>query len=194
MFTQATHSDTPIRVLLHRLTDAWLPFLAGGLALLLAFGWADQARAQAGEPAESEAIAEAAANASANALGLVSIAWRAHFGEQAARTLREGSPAAKEEMLRDLIVVANLDENGIDLSAALPPLMEIVEQDPSERRRLMALHALGAIGTDHASEFAYRGAIERLSRTMEEEPPGRIRRVAARVVDGFYQEEGEPIR
>lgn len=193
MFTRSSF-NAHIRPFTSRLITPLLPLLAGVLLTGLALGPAEVARAQADKPAEAEAALEAAASAPTNALGLISPVWRTHFGEQAARTLREGSPAAKEKILRDLIVVANLDQNGIDLSAAVPLLMDVFEESSSEKRRLMALHALGAIGTDHASEFVYRGAIERLSRKMGEEPPGRVRRVAATIVDRFYEEEGEPIR
>lgn len=175
-----------------------LPFFAGLLLAGLALGPAQMACAQAAEPAvakaEAEARAEAAPDAPANALGIAAPTWRSHFGEQAAWTLWEGSPESKKEMLRNLISVANLDENEIDLSAAVPRLMRVLERSDREEHRLMALHALGAIGTDHASEYVYRGAIERLSQEMRDEPPGRVRHVAALILDRFYEQHSEPMR
>lgn len=196
MFTQARPNASHARFSTPSITTV-LPFVAGLLLAGLALGPAQTAHAQAAEPAGAKAdtaATEAAPDASANALGITASAWRSHFGEQAAWTLLEGSLESKKEMLRNLILVANLDQNGIDLSAAVPWLVRVLVRSDKEEHRLMALHALGAIGTDHATEFAYRRAIEQISQLLRDEPPGHVRHVATHILDRFYEEHREPIR
>lgn len=124
---------------------------------------------------------------SGNALDITSTIWRAHFGAQAAWVLRNESPSAADELIHGLIVVATTDQNEIDLSHAVFPLLQVVETSSNEARRLMALQALNTIGTEHASSRLYHRAMERLYDTAQEERSERVRRAAADVLNTYAQ-------
>lgn len=130
-----------------------------------------------------------------NALGIMSPVWRAHFGKQSSLLLRTGDDAVKAQSLRNVILVANLDRNGIDLSPAVPELVKIVKFGSTKAKRLMALQALDNIGTDHADEPVIRRAMEEIRRFLKDEQPLQesniMHRTAAFVLYDFYSEHGE---
>lgn len=190
MFTQA-HFNAHIRSISNPLTTLFLPLLACALFAGLAFSPSQTAHAQAEEPAEAEAALEAAASAPANALRITAAPWRAHFGEQAAKVLREYGPKAKQAVMRDLIAAAKTGQRGIDLSAAVAPLLQVAQNGSSEGHRIMALQALEAIGPEHSSELLYEQAVKQLRSDLSEEPSDRVRRVTRTVINGFYAEDGK---
>jgi len=113
--------------------------------------------------------------------------WQTHFDEQAAHTLREAHDASiRTTILRDVIVVAAQGSDELDLSATVGALLQICENDPSEKRRLMAIQALHVIGTVHARDRLYHHAMDRLNHIMQDEPSKRVRGVAATMLNAFY--------
>lgn len=190
MFVQS-NSNAHTRHLTNRLTPSILPLLAGVLLAGLAVSPADRARAQATEPDEAEAVAEAAANMPTSALGIASASWRTHFGEQAAEVLRRQGASAEQAGMQDLIAVAKTGQRGIDLSAAVAPLLQVAEGGSTENHRIMALQTLQAIGPEHSSELLYEQAVEQLRSGLSTEPSERVRRVTRTVINGFYLEESK---
>lgn len=173
-----------------------LPLMITGLALLLVLGTPTATKAQEVARIDlSDIPGEKKAPAAGNALGIASSVWRTNFGEQSGLLLRTGSDAVREQSLRNVIVVANLDRNGIDLSEAVPELVEVVKVSHSSERRLMALQALNNIGTDHAKTSVYRHAMEEIRTVFKSDRPleesNRVHRAAASMLYKFYSNNGE---
>lgn len=189
MFTQAS-ANVHIRYFINRLFAPILPLLVCALAGLV-LGPAGTAQAQNDiQPNMPKVIVEGAPTPATNLIGVTTAPWRAHFGEHAADVLRTADPQAKQEVMRDLITVTT-NSSSIDLSAALPQLLEVVEHSPSEDSRLMAVQALAVIGTDHSREPRYGKTMEELYRIAQEESSEKVRRAAADVLLNHYGDEEE---
>lgn len=192
MFLHESDSRTRFR---H--TAGFLPSLVVmGLVVLLGFSGPTVTKAQEVAAVNLNEVPDVAtAPRAGNALGIMSPVWRAYFGEQTGLLLRTGNDAVKEQSLRNLILVARLDRNGIDLSSAVPELAKIVQFGSTKAQRLMALQALSNIGTDHAKESVYRDAMADMRRFLKAEQPlqesNLIHRTAAFVVSDFYSNNGE---
>lgn len=185
MFTQ-TSDNAPIRYFTARLVAPILPLLVCAL-MGLVLGSTETAQAQTDvEPTMPKVVVEEAPSAPTKALGIENAVWRAHFGEQAAELLGQHGQKVKETAMRNLITVATTGEAGIDLSAALPPLLQIAKRGATEERRLMALQAIQAIGTEHSPESLYRRAMEQIYRAKQEESSEDVRRAATDVLLDFY--------
>jgi hypothetical protein len=164
--------------------------LACGLAaLLLSPVGAVQAQSTLGPNAPTVPSEEARAP---TAIGVASGPWQAHFGEYAAEVLRAAEPEARTEALQNLIAIAVTPTgDGVDLSAALPQLLAVVEHSRGEEVRLMALQALRVVGTDHARTPQYRRAMEALYQIAQKTSSDPVRRAAAGVLASFYGTEAE---
>ena len=185
MFAQAK-IRTHIRALTHQLRDLRIPLLAVALLVGGALGPAGTVRGQADEEVVAQKVVFENAPASpADGLRVTNAPWRTYFGEHAATVLRESNSTAKKTAMRDLIILAS-GRGEVDLSATLPPLLEIVEQGPSKVHRLMALQALYVIGTENSSEPQYRQAMEDLYQIAQEEPRSQVRSSAVATLIAFY--------
>lgn len=185
MFVRS-NSSVHIRPLNH-LIPSILPLLAGVLLAGVAFHAVGEARAQTQvDSSVSEALEEATSFAPTSALGITATTWRTHFGEQTAQVLGTERPTIQHRAIRNLFRAAVTGERGIDLSAAVTPLLQIAKSGATEERRLMAIQALGAIGTEHSADPVYQRAMKKLYQAAQEEPPGRVRRAAAAVLKDFY--------
>ncbi len=182
--------ESSIRLLIQRMGAGLIVFLALGLTL----GLTGPAQAQSAETTRvahadvaSTAPPPATDGPSARGFSVTSATWRAHFDRQAARVLREHSPRTANKMMQNVIVVATEGSESIDLTMVLPELLRIIEEDACEARRLMALQALDAVGTEHARDLFYQRAMQRLYRIAQEEVSAHVRGVSATVIKDFQE-------
>jgi hypothetical protein len=132
------------------------------VTILLLFGIAQVVRGQAtvdsialaepdrGEQAETSTWTEE--NTPAVRLPVSSVAWQTNFGLQSALTLRLSSVDAKAQTMQNLIALANQYGKALDLSAAVPALVNVYAWETNERLQVMALSALHAIGDEKGME------------------------------------------
>jgi len=106
--------------------------------------------------------------------------WAQNLGEQLATLLDSPVEANKQEGLQHCLHFAALYSDEIDLSAAVPKLLEIYDKDPVEGYRIMALSALHEIG-DQESMFAL------LEQVAQETSP-RVRRLTLATLASYAQE------
>lgn len=100
--------------------------------------------------------------------------WPAHFGEQL-RVLLEAPDVERQTKAMDLILrYARNSELEINFQPVVRPLFTIYERDSHEGRRLLALSALEAIGTE--------SVLERLAAGVQQESSERVRRHTVRVL------------
>lgn len=205
MYEHTRHTDVNVHALFESFIRPFIQRMGAGLIVFLAlgltFGLAGSVQAQSAEAEATEASAEAIAHANvastppapdapdARGFRVASSTWRAHFDQQAAHVLREHSDRAEDQMLQDVIVAATEGSDAIDLTMALPELLRVVKNNPSETKRLMALQALDAIGVEHAHDYHYQRAMQRLHRIAQDEPSDRVREVAATVIKGFQEND-----
>lgn len=136
--------------------------------------------------------AEVTDERSAAGFAISSSTWQTNFDEQAAKLLRgEYVDSIRDAALHNVIVVATQSPNDIDLSSTVGALLQIVENDADETRRLTAIQALHVIGTEHAKDHIYRRAMERLHQIVEEESSERVRGAAAIALATVYRTTGE---
>ena len=82
--------------------------------------------------------------------------WKTHFGAQL-RTLLESPNTDVQDNGMQLILHYTQRDTDIDLAAAVPALFSIYDHAEYEGRRLLALRAIDAIGTDtHMQRLALR--------------------------------------
>lgn len=164
------------------------PIILLGLMMPPILGFVPPVQAQTATVSLVQADTTPPANGSSETPGVgldgSSDTWESNFGRQAARMLREEhSASTRNSMLHNVITVAGQGPNDIDLSATVGALLQICESDPNARRRLMAIQALHAIGTDHARSRLYHHALDRLYRIMQDEPSKYVRQVAASALE-----------
>ena len=105
--------------------------------------------------------------------------WAQNLGEQLAALLDSPVEASKHQGLQHCLHFAALYSNEIDLSAAVPKLLEIYEKDPVEGYRIMALSALHEIG-DQESMFV-------LLESVNQETSPRVRRLTLATLVSYAQ-------
>lgn len=153
-----------------------IPFIFAAFAPVFAQGEEGHiAQTDTASPAQ-----EAVSERSARSGSISSATWNANFDAQAATMLEPGHSASiRETVLHNVIEVALQHPDEIDFSSTVDALLEVVEEDGVEMRRLMALQALHVIGTEHAHKKYYRRGVEHLYQIMQEEPCERLRSAAA---------------
>ena len=112
--------------------------------------------------------------------------WTEHFGEQL-RVLLEAPGAERQTNAMHLILrYARQPGTGINFRPAVRPLFEIYESDAQEGRRLLALSALEAIGSE--------SVLKRLASRVQEESSERVRRHTVRVLTVHLQDRNKALR
>lgn len=106
--------------------------------------------------------------------------WAQNLGEQLAALLDSPVEASKQQGLQHCLHFGSLYSHEIDLSAAVPKLLEIYDKDPVEGYRIMALSALHEIG-DPESMFVL------LERVNQETSP-RVRRLTLATLVSYAQD------
>lgn len=188
MFTQ-TRFHTNSRHLTNQLSAHLLPILGCALAAALLVYPADDVRAQTSEHADIEAAVDRASDVATDVLGRANATWRLGIGAQTADLLSGPRSRDQQVAMRNLSRVATIGEFGTDFSAAVAPLVEIAIDGATETRRLSALQALHAIGTEHSSTPVYRRAMVRLYDAAQEMDSDRVRRAAADVLKGYFGDD-----
>lgn len=108
--------------------------------------------------------------------------WVQHVGEQLGQSLSSPADAVRHESLRHLAYFAYFYGDALDLSAALPQLMNIYSEDENEQCRLLAVAALHAIGDEGTMRTLRRIASERL----DEEASMRVQLVTLAAVADYF--------
>ena len=106
--------------------------------------------------------------------------WAQHLGEQLAVLLASPIEANKQRGLEYAIQFSSIYDSGIDLSEAVPQLLEIYNDDAREGYRLMALSALHGIG-DQESMYV-------LLDRLDQEASPRIRRLTLATLASYAQD------
>lgn len=102
--------------------------------------------------------------------------WAENFDEQMAHQLRQ-KPALRASSIQ--AVTGQAADKDIRLTETAAALLHVVEEDPSEQHRMMAIQALSVIGPEHLGEKRYEQAMNRLYALSEEDPSAEIRTAAA---------------
>ncbi len=107
-------------------------------------------------------------------------AWN-HFVQDQARLLGSSDRHLKEQALQNVIFVAKVYSDKVDLSPTVPGLLDIYRFDRNEDHRIMALSALHPIGNKEAMEF--------LRRHVREVKSDRVRTLTCAVLAEFFGRE-----
>ncbi len=108
-------------------------------------------------------------------------AWVANLGQQLGEGLTAPAEATRHQMLKHVVYFSSFYGDQIDLSATVPHLLTIFEnENEDERCRLMALAGLHAVGDEAAMQKVRRYAL-----LMEENSP-RVQLVTIAALADFY--------
>lgn len=108
--------------------------------------------------------------------------WVANIGEQLNAELTSPVETIRHAALRHIAYFAYFYGDDLDLTATLPQLLEIYENDPSERCRMISVAALHAIGDETAMQDLRRMAVM----DFEEGPSTRLHLVTLAALSDFY--------
>jgi len=145
--------------------------LAQAAALLLAAGLA-------GGAASASAQTSSAADHRAP-----SDQWQENFDEQMARQLKQ-EPSLRGSLIKVVIDQAAKKED-LRLSETADALLDVIEEDPGEQRRVLAIQALSVIGTEHLGEEQYGQVMNRLYALSKEDPSAEVRAAAGDLITRY---------
>lgn len=106
--------------------------------------------------------------------------WVQHFGEQLSQELESPVEEVRHQALQHAAYFASFYGDQIDLSAALPNLLEIYRQDGDEACRLLAVAAIHAIGDEPTMR-----AVRKMTGVWED-PSMRVRLVTLAALADYY--------
>lgn len=109
--------------------------------------------------------------------------WQENFDEQMAHQLKQ-EPSLRGSLIEVVIDQAAKKED-LRLARTADALLDIIEEDPGEQRRVLAIQALSAIGTKHLGEEQYRQAMNRLYALSKEDPSARVRAAAGDLITRY---------
>ena len=144
--------------------------LAQAAALLLAAGLAGGATSASAQTAPADHAAP-------------SDQWQENFDEQMARQLKQ-EPSLRGSLIKVVIDQAAKKED-LRLSETADALLDVIEEDPGEQRRVLAIQALSLIGTEHLGEEQYGQVMNRLYALSEEDPSAEVRAAAGDLITRY---------
>ena len=109
--------------------------------------------------------------------------WQENFDEQMARQLKQ-EPSLQGSLIEVVIDQAAKKED-LHLSETADALLDVIEEDPGEQRRVLAIQALSAIGTEHLGEEQYGQVMNRLYALSEEDPSAEVRAAAGDLITRY---------
>lgn len=92
--------------------------------------------------------------------------WKAHFGLQLRTLLESSDPAVQDNGMQLILHYAQRDAD-IDFTPTIPALFDVYDHAEHEGRRLLALRAIDAVGTD--------AHMRRLAQRLDTDLPDRVR-------------------
>jgi len=109
--------------------------------------------------------------------------WQENFDEQVAPQLRQES-SMRATLIQVVIEEASRDED-LNLPRTTEALLHVIENDTSQKHRLLAIQALSVIGPEHAGEKRYEEAMSRLYTLAEKEQSEQVRKGMISVIDRY---------
>ena len=109
--------------------------------------------------------------------------WQENSDEQMARQLNQ-EPSLRGSLIRVVIDQAAKKED-LRLSETADALLDVIEEDPGEQRRVLAIQALSVIGTDHLGEEQYGQVMSRLYALSKEDPSAEVRAAAGDLITRY---------
>jgi len=116
--------------------------------------------------------------------------WEEYYGEQAALMLRSDNEMKRSLTLQTLIKVSATDRT-VDLSPAVPALLELYESDATLEHRIMAATALRQVAED--SRVGDR-IMQRLGELVADQSSTRVQRLTLLVLADYETERGRALR
>lgn len=107
--------------------------------------------------------------------------WRHTVGKQLGRLLRSSKVHLRESALRNVIVLANRPNASYNLKAAIPALLDVLEESSNDAHRIMAVNALHTISNEHY--FSVKAQI------IQEEFDRRARNAIEQAVENHFQRD-----
>lgn len=109
--------------------------------------------------------------------------WQENFDEQMARQLKQ-EPSLRGSLIKVVIDQAAKKED-LRLSETADALLDVIEEDPGEQRRVLAIQALSVIGTEHLGEEQYGQVMNRLYALSKEDPSAEVRAAAGDLITRY---------
>ena len=109
--------------------------------------------------------------------GTKSPLWWNNLEQQLAVSLNQSVDQVRDETLQHIVFFANNYSDKIKLNHLTPQLLAMYKNERNEARRTMAVVALHAIGN--------RTSMNRLSRLVQNEPPGSLRNITMAVLSDY---------